>query len=377
MLFTAIRDIWGAFRQYTDQALLFAMAATIIYLVISLITLVVRSIGNKRPYSIWYVLLKTCLFALFGIYISYLVALTLSGRSEGSVVEHINLKAFGTMFTNGRFTVEAFENIVLFVPLGFMIPFVWKYFRGIFRCLLAGFAISVLIEVSQLASSRGFFDIDDIILNSIGTVLGYVLFAGCYDGFLGVKRRLLTDAVKKRGYNPPLGKLYLRLSLQNGLILFVLQAMPVMLWSSVIMGFSGDTGEESGALSKMILSKILKFFGLIGEESQEMLEQSESFLFLEKILRKSAHMFEYAVLAILVWALIYSIRWMWNILSYGQALAYALLVGIIDETNQKSVVGRTGTYKDLFWDMGGAIIAIILVAVAVTIISGYYRKKHG
>ena len=376
MLYNAIRDIWEAFKEFTDQALVYAAAATAIYLVISMISYIYRSLKGKRPYSFWYVLLKTGIFAILGIYVSYLVALTLSGRQEGSRVGLINLVPFKTISQLGRFSLEEAENIALFMPLGFIVPFVWKYFRGFFRTTLIGFFTSVLIETTQLLTSRGFFDIDDIMLNTLGAAIGYIIFAGVYDGILGVKRRMISDAAKRCRMKPPLGKLYDRIPLQNGLLLFVLQAFPLIIWGNIIMGFSSDTGEESGGLSKAILRVILKLIGYGGDMSADDMGQSDAFLFYEKILRKSAHMFEYAVLALLAWALIYSIRKLHRSLSYLAGLAAAFIVGMIDETNQMSVAGRTGTYKDVLWDMGGALIAMVITYVVMTIITEEYTRKY-
>lgn len=376
MLFTAIRDIWAAFRQYTDQAIKYAFIATSIYLVISLITFIVRSIKGQRPHSIWYVLFKTCLFAVFGIYLSYLVALTFSSRVEGSRVGLINLVPLKRMFQSKVFMLEGLENIALFFPFGFLIPCVFKYFRGIFRTSLMGFSLSLIIEITQLVTSRGFFDIDDIILNSLGSFVGYLVFSGIYDGLLAIKRRILIDISARLKSQPPLGKLYNRFALRNPMILFLLQAFPVVLWANIIMGFSNDTGEQSGRMSKLLLGKIFRMLGLARNIGDEVLADSESFLFLEKVLRKMAHMFEYGVLALLTWACIYSIVKLMRGLSYGAGLALAFIVGMIDETNQKGVLARTGTYKDVIWDMSGAILFLLVIAIIVSLAKRHYLRKY-
>lgn len=66
-------------------------------------------------------------------------------------------------------------NIVLFLPLGILAPLL----RGKQRTLLfaagAGAAFSLLIEVSQLLNNRS-TDIDDLILNTTGAILGFALY---------------------------------------------------------------------------------------------------------------------------------------------------------------------------------------------------------
>ena len=66
-------------------------------------------------------------------------------------------------------------NILLFVPFGFFAPLLWKRFQNIFRTFFLGFFFSLFIEVSQLFCHR-VSDIDDLIMNTIGTLIGFVLF---------------------------------------------------------------------------------------------------------------------------------------------------------------------------------------------------------
>lgn len=70
-------------------------------------------------------------------------------------------------------------NIILFIPFGFFLPTVWgqDYFtRG--RTVALGLGFSIFIEVSQLFTFR-LTDIDDIITNTLGTLLGFCLFLLC------------------------------------------------------------------------------------------------------------------------------------------------------------------------------------------------------
>ncbi|MBR1740512.1 MAG: VanZ family protein [Lachnospiraceae bacterium] len=63
-------------------------------------------------------------------------------------------------------------NIILFMPLGFLLPVIWKDYRSIKKTVLMGLAISVLIELLQIFSYR-LTDVDDLITNTLGTFLGY------------------------------------------------------------------------------------------------------------------------------------------------------------------------------------------------------------
>lgn len=75
--------------------------------------------------------------------------------------------------SNGSATY--FMNVFMVMPLGFLLPFIWKNFRNVFKTTLVGFTLSVLIEFSQLFTNR-LADIDDIVMNTLGAVLGYMVW---------------------------------------------------------------------------------------------------------------------------------------------------------------------------------------------------------
>lgn len=66
-------------------------------------------------------------------------------------------------------------NIILFMPMGFLLPAVWKEYRSFKVTLFSGFAASLLIEILQIFTFR-LTDIDDLITNTLGTVAGYYLW---------------------------------------------------------------------------------------------------------------------------------------------------------------------------------------------------------
>lgn len=65
-------------------------------------------------------------------------------------------------------------NIFLFVPLGFLLSLLWGKCRRFFATVSIGFLFSLAIEAMQLFCYRA-TDIDDLITNTLGTVVGYVL----------------------------------------------------------------------------------------------------------------------------------------------------------------------------------------------------------
>lgn len=66
-------------------------------------------------------------------------------------------------------------NIILFVPFGFFLPLLWEKYEKWSLTLLTGMLFSLAIELSQIFTYRA-TDIDDLLMNTLGTVAGYLVF---------------------------------------------------------------------------------------------------------------------------------------------------------------------------------------------------------
>ena len=67
-------------------------------------------------------------------------------------------------------------NVIMFVPLGFFVPCIWSRLRKFGLHLLAMVLIIVAIELVQLFTLLGSCDVDDLLLNLVGTTMGFVLW---------------------------------------------------------------------------------------------------------------------------------------------------------------------------------------------------------
>ncbi|MGI5891528.1 MAG: VanZ family protein [Bacillota bacterium] len=67
-------------------------------------------------------------------------------------------------------------NILLFVPWGFLLPLIFKKSKSLRQVLLAGMIFVLCIEAMQFVTRLGSFDIDDLILNLVGVLIGYGIF---------------------------------------------------------------------------------------------------------------------------------------------------------------------------------------------------------
>ena len=66
---------------------------------------------------------------------------------------------------------DNFFNILLFVPIGFLVGLVVSRFKLI-KAFLSGLFVSETVECSQLIWHRGTFDVDDLFNNAIGSLVG-------------------------------------------------------------------------------------------------------------------------------------------------------------------------------------------------------------
>lgn len=130
------------------------------------------------------------LFCLYCFILCY-VLLFGSRPAGGSWTDHVrrsvnlvplrSIVDYTKRFAGGKvnlssFLANIFGNILAFVPMGFFIPCIFKRVNSFLKNLLICFAIIVCVEIVQLVTTVGSFDIDDIILNLTGSVLGYAIY---------------------------------------------------------------------------------------------------------------------------------------------------------------------------------------------------------
>lgn len=70
-------------------------------------------------------------------------------------------------------------NIVAFMPIGIFFPMYSKRCRKFFYTAFYSLEMSLLVELLQLVFKVGSFDVDDILLNTLGGILGYVVYVAC------------------------------------------------------------------------------------------------------------------------------------------------------------------------------------------------------
>ena len=122
-----------------------------------------RLSGTGRFFLVAYVLYLSALYSVVGI----------PGLPYLYWGPNVNLIPFSD-FQDSRFLWLSGMNVLLTVPLGFLLPMIWQRYRNFGDTFLAGFGTSLSIEVLQLFSGRS-TDIDDLIFNTLGACLGFLL----------------------------------------------------------------------------------------------------------------------------------------------------------------------------------------------------------
>lgn len=128
---------------------------------------------------------------LFVLYIAFIIYFLIFsdwyGRSGVREEYHYNLILFReikrfwhyrkqlglfAMFTN------LFGNVIIFMPLGFFMPMASRQ-RNFWSAMFYSFGLSFCVETFQLISKVGSFDVDDLLLNTIGGMTGYIIYVIC------------------------------------------------------------------------------------------------------------------------------------------------------------------------------------------------------
>lgn len=117
----------------------------------------------------------------FCIYAAILLVITFLSRESGSR-KGIDLELFSTWGINRRNNAYVIENVLLFLPYGFVCSWTFRWAGRLVPCMLFGAATSLGIETMQLLTGRGFFQIDDILTNTLGSMIGFLVYRIFFHG---------------------------------------------------------------------------------------------------------------------------------------------------------------------------------------------------
>ena len=135
---------------------------------------------------------------VFIIYIAVLTYFLFFSERYGRDIIHNEYRYNLTLFTELRrfieyreviglegFIVNIFGNILAFTPFGFLLPIISQDNRKLINVTLITLQFSFTIELLQLVFKVGIFDVDDLFMNTLGGIIGYLVFK-------------ITNSIRKR-----------------------------------------------------------------------------------------------------------------------------------------------------------------------------------
>ena len=133
---------------------------------------------------------------LFMAYIIFLFYLLFFSETYGRTTEggyRYNLELFKEIrrFWENRETlgwqnvlINLAGNVVAFAPFGFFLPMIFKAGKHMVGCVLTSAMFSLCVESVQLYLRVGAFDVDDIFLNTIGGLIGFLCYRVVWRGLV-------------------------------------------------------------------------------------------------------------------------------------------------------------------------------------------------
>ncbi len=144
-------------------------------------------VAKRKQNSLWQVLLQSSFFVyvfmvltLTGYFILFR-ELTYNGWWQRMMMrierrDHVNLELMEIFRIYKLTDKQILGNFVMLLPLGIYLPLLYKKISGFIPVLLVSLLVAILIEVLQLATSYRSVDIDDVLLNTTGAVIGFILY---------------------------------------------------------------------------------------------------------------------------------------------------------------------------------------------------------
>ena len=112
---------------------------------------------------------------VFCIYLAVMLVITFLSREVGSS-SGLDLELFSTWGINKRNNAVVLENVILFIPYGLISACAFRRMKCFFCCTALGAVTSLGIESLQLVTRTGIFQIDDILTNTLGTMIGFLVY---------------------------------------------------------------------------------------------------------------------------------------------------------------------------------------------------------
>lgn len=165
---------------------------------------------------------KSVLYCIFSLYLAAVFSLV--GIPNVTYVRfEVNLNLIPILGFADDFK-NSILNVLLFLPLGFLLPILWKKYRKKRDTILFGLGMSLVIEILQIFTFRA-TDINDLITNVFGTILGFLLAEALIKRFPAIR-----DAVN----GEKTAQLYALWAITFGVMFFIHPFLSPAMWDWIL-----------------------------------------------------------------------------------------------------------------------------------------------
>ena len=140
-----------------------------------------KQVTKKQSETFWSKYIFTWRFVgstLFIIYFFVLCNIVYFSREPGSRIG-VDMRLFSTWGTTNQEHAYVIENVILFIPFGILFPACLPEKVSVLT-IFTGAICSVFIEYIQYRTGCGYCQLDDVVTNILGTVIGYIVFMVCH-----------------------------------------------------------------------------------------------------------------------------------------------------------------------------------------------------
>ena len=130
---------------------------------------------QKHKWKILFVLYSALMLWLLFDRVGYDPTIPYWDQLKYNLVPLHTIRLFWRIWPSAAAIINLGGNVIMFIPLGFLLPRACPKLNKFFRCFFTCALIIILVEVTQLFTLLGSCDIDDLILNMAGILLGFIL----------------------------------------------------------------------------------------------------------------------------------------------------------------------------------------------------------
>lgn len=136
----------------------------------------------------------------------------------------------------------------------------------------------------------------------------------------------------------------------------IIKIILLISWMTLIFCFSNQTADNSSKVSDGLIYKVSK---IVFGEKYEKITKSKAYGTIVFVVRKSAHMFVYFVLSLIVFSLFYEFFGV-SKKTIIYTIIFCFLYSITDEVHQLFVLDRSGEIRDVLIDTASSSISVLL-----------------